>query len=173
LIYQKFLEQHPDLSALHPSSINSVRIDTSIIDNEVTTSAAVLRIGTGNSVVDNASAKGFCVGVDLATGRLKDKGYRKPHFGGGPIFQHPDTGLVLADMQLPFWPELLDLINRAARAFEPFGTLGWDIAFTPDGPVLIEANVWWVVTTSELGSGGIADTPFGRYAVANFVPGAA
>ena len=33
--------------------------------------------------------------------------------------------------------------ERAARAFAPLRTIGWDVAITPDGPSLIEGNVTW------------------------------
>ena len=41
------------------------------------------------------------------------------------------------------WEEARALALRAAAAFAPLRTVGFDIAPTPAGPVLIEANAWW------------------------------
>lgn len=57
---------------------------------------------------------------------------------------HPDSDLALQGHQLPHWPDAIALVTRAHRtAFPRFVSLGWDVALTPDGPVLIEANAGW------------------------------
>lgn len=56
---------------------------------------------------------------------------------------HPKTGVAFAGFRLPFWPEACDLVEEAAARLVPLQTLGWDVAFTPRGPVIIEANSAW------------------------------
>jgi hypothetical protein len=41
------------------------------------------------------------------------------------------------------WNAVVELGKKAALAFLPSKCLGWDIAVTPAGPVLIEANRYW------------------------------
>ena len=43
-------------------------------------------------------------------------------------------------MQLPFWKETLDLLRRASERVPSVGYIGWDVAITPDAPILIEGN---------------------------------
>jgi len=64
--------------------------------------------------------------------------------GGGflPVDRHPETGVTFSGFQLPFWAEVCALARRAARAFLPIRTIGWDFAMTAGGPCLIEGNFW-------------------------------
>ena len=36
-----------------------------------------------------------------------------------------------------------ELAVRAARAVAPLRTVGWDVAPTADGPMVLEGNAWW------------------------------
>jgi putative polysaccharide biosynthesis protein len=56
---------------------------------------------------------------------------------------HPKTGVAFAGFRLPFWPQACGLVEEAASRLVPLQTLGWDVAFTPTGPVIIEANSAW------------------------------
>ena len=57
-----------------------------------------------------------------------------------PIPCHPDTGARIEGFTVPDWQAIRDLALRAARAFAPLRLIGWDIAPTDSGPVLIEGN---------------------------------
>jgi hypothetical protein len=53
------------------------------------------------------------------------------------------TGADLVGVAVPLWREARALAERASRLFLPMRTIGWDVAVTPDGPVLIEGNARW------------------------------
>jgi len=162
MIYQPYLDQHSALSRLNSTSINTVRIDSTIVGDAVTQSAAVLRIGSRGSVVDNVTgAGGLCVKIDLETGRLAKHGFTALKHGGKIVEQAPDSNISLESVVVPHWEEVRDLVCRAGEACKPLVTLGWDVALTSDGPVLIEANYNWDVLVSQLAAGGLRDTPFG------------
>ena len=55
----------------------------------------------------------------------------------------PGTSVRIAGARLPDWQAARELVLRAGPAFLPVRTIGWDIAFTPDGPVALEANTRW------------------------------
>ena len=55
----------------------------------------------------------------------------------------PATGVRVLGRSLPMFAECCELARRAALLLLPMRTLGWDIAITPDGPVLLEGNNWW------------------------------
>jgi hypothetical protein len=62
--------------------------------------------------------------------------------GGGSIVvdRHPETGAPFEDFAIPGWEGVRALALRAARAFAPLRLVGWDIAPTAEGPILIEGN---------------------------------
>ncbi len=63
----------------------------------------------------------------------KDGGYKK-------IVRHPETGVKFDGFQLPFWEDARALLQEAALKFLPTRTIAWDIAMTPKGVIIIEAQ---------------------------------
>ena len=49
------------------------------------------------------------------------------------------------DRRLSCWNDVVDLGIRAHDHFDPFHSIGWDIAIAEDGPVLVEGNHNWGV----------------------------
>ena len=166
VIVQPVLRQHPILRALYPHAINTVRIDTLRTEDGVLNNAAVLRIGLGGAVVDNGSAGGLIAGIDLKTGQVRPRARQVPKFGDEWYARHPDTGVAFGEVTIPFWDDILRLVREASDAL-PLGSAGWDVAVTPEGPVLIEVNHQWDVSVMQIGWGGLGPTELGRRAVAH------
>lgn len=118
-------------------------------DGKVQIPIVWLRIIAGNSRTDNfgrvSTPTGNLVGtVDTATGRLKYVlGPRESKPGLIERVCHPTTNAVFADFTVPLFAEAKELVLKAAHAFAPLRTVGWDVAVTDDGPSLIEGNVTW------------------------------
>ncbi len=53
---------------------------------------------------------------------------------------HPDTEQNFTGRKIPYWEALRELCVTAAKNTPFFRSLGWDIAITSDGPLLIEGN---------------------------------
>jgi hypothetical protein len=102
---------------------------------------AVLRMAVGaNTLVDNFHAGGIAAKVDMETGtlgRATDVGLR-PEIGWRD--RHPNTDAQITGRVLPLWSETLALAARGHAAFADRLLIGWDIAITAAGPVLIEGN---------------------------------
>lgn len=138
-VVQSIIEQHADLAVLHPKSINSIRIMTLLLDGEVKILSSVLRLGVGNSKVDNVSSGGVACGID-------EKGYlREMSFNakGQSWNGHPD-GLKLKGRKVPSYDECCEISKRIAPRFVRFSRLiSWDFAVDKNGkPLLIEANLY-------------------------------
>lgn len=54
--------------------------------------------------------------------------------------EHPDTGFVSKGFEVPYWQDILKLTAEAASVVPQVGYVGWDVAISKDGPVLIEGN---------------------------------
>lgn len=137
---ERLIVQHRDLAAIHPSSVNTLRLIT-IKDSSgnITLSRSLLRMGIGGRSVDNWCTGGLAVRIN-EDGTLEENGwFEKPN--RGPQAVHPDTGIRFKGYALPYWEEAVRLVLHAHNTLVPdlFG-VGWDVAITSTGPILIEAN---------------------------------
>ncbi len=138
---EEYVMQHDQLKLLSPSGLNTVRIVTQFHNNEIIILAARLRI-TVNSQTDNLSTGNIAAHIDLATGRIAGPGIyvdtTKPD-----VYKHPVTGAELIGFQLPYWEECKAMVTKAALRISENRSIGWDVAITNNGPVLIEGNHNW------------------------------
>ena len=106
---------------------------------EIIGAATRMAIGT-NHVVDNLHAGGIAAAVNLETGILG----RASNLGAdarlGWLDFHPVSGARITGTRLPKWDGVREFAVRTHRAFDDRILVGWDIAITPDGPVLVEGN---------------------------------
>lgn len=139
-IIQKTIVQHELMANLNNSSINTIRIHTyRTPDGGIEVSSALCRMGHGGAFVDNGSSGGLFVPVDLKTGRLEKHAYNYMANGGKTFVAHPDTGITYEGYELPFFHDSLKLAIHVASFFDNV-IIGWDIAITKDGPIVIEGN---------------------------------
>ena len=141
-LLQKRLTQHPKMSELHPHSINTIRLNSFNNNGKVEILCASLRMGTKGKNVDNWASGGIVIGIDLATGKLVGEGVFKYGYGGR-VQEHPDTGIKLEGFEIPFFSEAVKLTCELHSYLYGIHSVGWDIAITPEGPVIIEGNDDW------------------------------
>lgn len=139
IIFQKKLIQHKDMSALNPTSVNTLRIVTCYTENGVEILKAGLRVGTTASSVDNWATGGVIVGIN-DEGKLKEFGFYKPCIASKKITVHPMSNITFKDYQIPYYKEAIELVKRAHEYCYGIFGIGWDVAITENGPVLIEGN---------------------------------
>src|SRR3546814_13560888 len=67
----------------------------------------------------------------------------------------------MTGMALPDWDQVRDLVQAAARVFAVQKSLGWDVALTDSGPLLLEGNWHYDLTVNQPAHRrGILDTPW-------------
>ena len=146
-ILQERVVQHEALAALHAPSVNTVRLVTTLRNGAATPLVAALRVGVGGRTVDNWSAGGLVVGVDLETGRLYGRGLYKPArrdlLRDPGTDRHPDSGVTLDGYELPTFREAAALACDFHRDLGAPRSVGWDLAITPYGPTVVEGNTFW------------------------------
>lgn len=138
LVVQEVVRQHPALAALHKESVNTLRMVTCFFENEMRVLSTVVRMGAGDSRLDNASVGGLFCGVQ-EDGRLRKYGYNKD---GESFEKHPQGG-VFAECRIPNFERCKELVKRLAYRFVRVSSLvSWDLAIGEDGePLLIEVNL--------------------------------
>jgi len=149
-IVQERLRNHPDLAPLNGEGLHTLRVVTvTRADGTPEHIWSGFRIAVGDAVIDNyrAGALGnLTCETDLASGSVTQAFRGRPHEPGMErIDIHPTAGIPLAGLRIPLWDEAVQLALDAAPVFLPLRTLGFDIGLTPDGPKVVEMNMWWDV----------------------------
>ena len=139
-LVQDRVSSHPTLRDLALDALPTVRIVTMVdeVGAPEVVSATFRFASVRGARVDNMKAGGLIAAVDLPVGAL---GVACKGYGGGDHATHPVTGAAIVGRTLPDWPAAKGLVRRAhAETFADYALIGWDVALTPDGPMLIEGN---------------------------------
>ncbi len=136
-VVEEVLLQHPELDALNPYAINTLRIVTIRNDAGGHILYAYLRIGNGGRPVDNLHSGGMFAPIDLETGRIQYPAYDKER---RTYEKHPMTGVEIPGLQIPLWEQAKELCIKASDVVPRMRYVGWDVATTPERPVLVEGN---------------------------------
>ena len=129
--------QSAAMSKLNPSSVNTIRCMTFRIKNGVEVGPCFLKVGRGDSFVDNGGKGGILIGIDRETGVLNTVGYDEFL---NTYVNHPDTKLEFIGYQLPEWEQMKELAVKMSMTMPTVGYIGWDLAHTDNGWVVIEGN---------------------------------
>lgn len=137
-LIEELIHQHPDMAALNPSSINTIRIVTYRNGMDVHVVYTVIRIGRKNQSVDNESAGGISTIVH-ADGTLGRYAYGAP---GIDKIEYTDSGIRLDGYKIPSFQQAIDGVKSYHYHLPYFKVVGWDIAIEEDGtPIMIEFNM--------------------------------
>ena len=143
MLFQERLVQHPVVAAIVGSTVSCVRVIVAVGDDRPPEVILTFwKIGREKNITDN-----FCMGesgnllawIDVETG-VVGRVITGLWPTGKECRNHPDTHAQLSGVRLPDWPSALSLCRRAAELFPGLRLQHWDIAFSNDGPVLMELN---------------------------------
>ena len=134
-IAEEIIYQSEALAKFHPQSVNTLRINTIKCKDSIEIWQCILRYGRSGNVVDNAHFGGcFSVinndGYAIAAGDVKRQKYTV----------HPDSGVALTGFKVPDWEQACELVRHLATMVGKLRFIGWDLAHTDKGWILVEAN---------------------------------
>lgn len=136
---EQLLTQHEEMARLNPDCINTVRVET-MIDSKgnphITNTIAIM--GTKGGLTNNAHNGGIMCHIDPDGGFITGAA-RNPK--GIKSYYHPDSHLALPGFKIPEWNKIIDFAKELALVLPDARYVGWDIALTPVGPVVIEGNI--------------------------------
>ena len=135
LLVEECISQHEKVNKLYPDSVNSLRLFTFYDGNEAHVLNSVFKIGNGG-VTDNFSSGSMYTfvnddGVVICPAIDQDDNYFE---------YHPITKEKIVGYEIPMYQEAIELVKKASRIVPEVKYVGWDVAITPDGPVIIEGN---------------------------------
>ncbi len=132
---EELVVQDPRWEALSPST-NTLRVMTFAHNDQSRVVMAVARVGSGASIMDNFHQGGMGVLIDMDRGCLVGNGFDKK------VNESPTsvTGVVFDGYPIPYWDEVKEMVCEAALVNQGVNLIGWDVALSVDGPLIIEAN---------------------------------
>ena len=136
-IVEEYIRQDDVLNELNPSAVSVIRFYSltspygSYLFAPVLTSALYKDIANGCQ--DALTAV-----VDIRTGKVLTDAVDQNKMAEYKV--HPMTGVAFQGIQLKHWDETIEMMKRAVPLGSKISNIGWDVALTEDGPVLIEAN---------------------------------
>ena len=137
VIVEELIVQHPDM-VFGNKSVNTIRVLTACRpDGTARIMKAFLRVGVGDSLVDNTATGGYYYEVDLENGIVSSEGISKD---GTRVFIHPQTDIVMLGFKVPLWEEVVKMCTSAAQRLPRMALVGWDVAISQDHVQLIEGN---------------------------------
>ena len=133
---EELIQQNGKMAVLHPSSVNTIRIATFRIGDEVQIIQPFVRMGRGEDIVDNAAQGGIFATIDIETGIITETSDEL----GNKYVVHPETGVPIVGYAIPEWEEALALAKELSGVMPECRFVGWDLAYTDGGWVVVEGN---------------------------------
>lgn len=134
-VVEELIHQSPLMAKFHEGSVNTVRVVTYLNNGKLRILAASVRMGMGDSFVDNGCLSSS---VDWETGIITSLG-RSAH-SPGKYLLHPDTNVQILGNIIPMWKELQSLVYQLPYVYPEQKITGWDLALTDNGWIMIESN---------------------------------
>lgn len=132
-LVEEVVTQCKEISKIHPSSINTVRVVT--LKGKVV--VALLRMGNKGNIVDNFNHEGLVAPIDIEDGIIKFVAIDKLH---NEYSEHPLTHEKIVGLKIPKWNEVKKLCEEAAGVISEVGYVGWDVCIGEENILLIEGN---------------------------------
>lgn len=108
-------------------------------------------MGCGEAVVDNGGSGGILANVDVDTGIVYTSGRNEK---GERFLIHPDSKEQIVGFQIPRWKEAVAMVKEiSAKTTNRY--IGWDLALTEAGWVLVEGNSCGQLLTQLVDRNGI------------------
>ena len=134
---EELVIQNKEWSKLNPKSLNTIRVVTYSINDKAEVLYAVARIGSGKSIVDNFHQGGVGVKVNTLKGCLEGSAIDKDNHESKVTNL---TKVKLDGFKIPYWDEIVKMVCKAAKVNNNVHIVGWDVALTDNGPLIIEGN---------------------------------
>ncbi len=142
VLLEEYIIQHDEIAKIYPHSVNTIRIHTVNNGQEIRSFLKPkLRIGCNNSIVDisenNSGSYRAVINID---GTIDMAVYVHPSKHVEKATIHHNTNIVFNQIKIPYIQESINLAIEAASYFPEVPYIGWDIAVTPTGPIVVEGN---------------------------------
>ncbi len=135
LLVEDAIIQHDDLNQINPHVVNSFRIVTVYKDGKAKVISNALRINQDETdVIGCTHDLYFSLGADGKIDSNVIDDYANVYD------THPMTGKKFVDVCISGVKEAFEMCEEAHRRIPQVRYIGWDVAFSVNGPVMVEGN---------------------------------
>ena len=133
-VIQKFIIQHPTLSAFAAKSVATLRFTTVVDDlGRISLRACFLRLGRAKDTHITVDDE-VCVPINLKTGELAREGFLTDW---GSTTEHPDSKVSFAGVRIPAFSDCVDTVLQLHSKIPFARCIGWDVAVDAEGKVQV------------------------------------
>lgn len=164
-VVQEIIHNNTQISAICPKSLNTLRVITYYVENEIHYAPLVLRMGSGSNRVDNIHAGGLCIGINI-DGTLKKKAYQLGYGDNNLTFTtHPFSKITFENYYIADIEKVVNIAIELHKRIPQLGIVSWDFTINDkDDATLIEVNcrnqsIWFPQVVNEQSFFG-ADTEY-------------
>jgi len=138
MLVEQYLEQCDEIKVFHPKSLNTIRIVTVGNKDKAEVFGAIIRVGVGESIVDNAHAGGLYAQINIKNGIIESDGI---DVQGNKYDRHPDSKIMFKGYQIPMWNSIVETCCEAAKIIGNTLT-GWDVVINSQREIeFVEGNL--------------------------------
>ncbi len=131
------LRQHPDMGQLNASSVNTIRINSVLLEKDAHVMSAFVKVGQAGAFADNSGHDRYFVGI-RENGTYMD--YAIDHDFNK--YTEIPSGYTFAGQKVPCFDKVCQMIELAHQQVAHFGFAFWDVCVGEDGePVVVEMNL--------------------------------
>ena len=138
VILEEKIKQSGELNVINQSTVNTVRCLTLVTKHGVIVPWCFGKLGRAGFFIDNGAAGGLLAGIDVQTGTILPDSCCDEF--GNRYKTHPDNGLEIEGFRYPEWDEMIRICKEMATVVPGARWIGWDMAHTEKGWVVVEGN---------------------------------
>ncbi len=137
-VLQLPLFQHDEMKKLNSSSVNTIRVNSLLLDAQVCIMSAFVKVGEEGAFADNNGHNRFFIGIGEDGTYLDyaiDHDLRR--------YNSIPSGYEFARKKVVSFHEICETVKKAHKCIPHFGMAFWDICIKEDGkPAIVEVNLW-------------------------------
>lgn len=134
---EEYIIQHKDIARLNPGAVSIVRF-YSVVSPEASYLFAPVLTAAINKDISNGCQDALTAMIDIRTGEVITDAVDQNNLTDHAV--HPVTGVPFKGLRIPYWQETLEMMRKAVPLASKISNIGWDVAITDNGPLIIEAN---------------------------------
>lgn len=140
-VVQNKYESSKEIKRINSTALNTTRIVTIMNNNKPEYLCGFQAFATGGATTDSWSKGSVYVGIDVEMETLNANGYFNLSDKLNSLStEHPDSGIVFESYKIPGLKDAVELCIKAHSILYFNFAIGWDIAITEIGPLIVEAN---------------------------------